>query len=202
VETLPAEVLLSRLNFHALDCLVRSRAVFNKKITEVIKLSANLEAKKQIVEDIKAKIQASKSVILIDYKGLTVAEDTEFRCNMRKANTEYKVLKNTLLKRAFNELNVTDFDADLNGSTSVAFGSDETGAAKVACDMCKSTNDKIRVKSGFVDGAYVDANGVKALASIPSKEVLVAKLAGALSSIISGLAVALNAVAEQKEQNA
>ena len=165
-------------------------------------MSANLEAKKQIVEDIKAKIQASKSVILIDYKGLTVAEDTEFRCNMRKANTEYKVLKNTLLKRAFNELNVTDFDAYLNGSTSVAFGSDETGAAKVACDMCKSTNDKIKVKSGFVDGAYVDANGVKALASIPSKEVLVAKLAGALSSIISGLAVALNAVAEQKEQNA
>ena len=163
-------------------------------------MSANLEAKKQIVEDIKAKIQASKSVILIDYKGLTVAEDTEFRCNMRKSNTEYKVLKNTLLKRAFNELGIDAFDADLNGSTSVAFGCDETNAAKVACDMCKSTNDKIKVKSGYVDGAYVDANGVKALASIPSKEVLVAKLAGALSSIISGLAVALNAVAEKKEQ--
>ena len=121
---------------------------------------------------------------------------------MRKSNTDYKVLKNTLVRRAFNELGITAFDADLNGSTSVAFGSDETSAAKVACDMCKSTNDKISVKSGYVDGAYVDANGVKALASIPSKEVLVAKLAGALSSIISGLAVALNAVAEKKEQNA
>ena len=87
-------------------------------------MSANLEAKKQIVEDIKAKIQASKSIVLIDYKGLTVAEDTEFRCNMRKSNTDYKVLKNTLVRRAFNELGITAFDADLNGSTSVAFGSD------------------------------------------------------------------------------
>ena len=165
-------------------------------------MSANIESKKQIVEEIKAKIQASKSVILIDYKGLTVAEDTEFRCNMRKSNTEYKVLKNTLLRRAFNELNVTDFDADLNGATSVAFGVDETSAAKVAFDMCKSTNDKISVKSGYVDGAYVDAKGVKALASIPSRDVLYAKLAGAMNSIIGGLAIALKAVADKNDQNA
>ena len=75
-------------------------------------MSANFEAKKQVVEDIKAKIQASKSIVLIDYKGLTVAEDTEFRSDMRKTNTEYKVLKNTLLKIAFNELDVTAFDGD------------------------------------------------------------------------------------------
>ena len=98
-------------------------------------MSANKDAKQQIVEDIKAKIQASKSVVLIDYKGLTVAEDTQFRCNMRKTNTEYKVLKNTLLKRAFNELDVTAFDADLNGPTAVAFCPDETSAARVAADM-------------------------------------------------------------------
>ena len=165
-------------------------------------MSANKDAKQQVVEDIKAKIQASKSVVLIDYKGLTVAEDTQFRCNMRKINTEYKVLKNTLLKKAFNELDVTAFDSDLNGPTAVAFGADETSAAKVVCDMCKNTNDKISVKSGYVDGAYVDVKTVKELASIPSKEVLVAKLAGALSGIVRGLAVALNAVAEKKEQNA
>ena len=165
-------------------------------------MSANKEAKKQIVEDIKAKIQASKSIILIDYKGLTVAEDTAFRSKMRASNTEYKVLKNTLLKKAFNELNVTDFDSDLNGPTAVAFGHDETSAAKVACDMCKDTNDKISLKSAFVDNSYVDKDGVKALASIPSKEVLVAKLAGALSGIVRGLAVALNAVAEKQQANA
>jgi large subunit ribosomal protein L10 len=165
-------------------------------------LSANVEAKKQIVEDIKAKITASKSVVLIDYKGLTVAEDTEFRCNMRKENVEYKVLKNTLLRRAFNELDVTAFDNDLNGPTAVAFCKDETSGARIAVEMCKNTNDKIAVKSAYVDGAYQDAKAVKALASIPSREVLVAKLAGALSGIVRGLAVALNAVAEKKEQNA
>ena len=165
-------------------------------------MSANKEAKKQIVEDIKAKIQASKSIILIEYKGLTVAEDTAFRSEMRKSNTEYKVLKNTLLRKAFNELDVTAFDSDLNGPTAVAFGADETSAAKVVCDMCKNTNDKISVKSGYVDGAYVDVKTVKELASIPSKEVLVAKLAGALSGIVRGLSVALNAVAEKKEKNA
>ncbi len=165
-------------------------------------MSANIEAKKQIVEDIKAKIQGSKSVVLIDYKGLTVAEDTEFRTNMRKTNTEYKVLKNTLLKRAFNELEVTAFDNDLNGPTAVAFCPDETSAAKVAVEMCKTTSDKISVKSAYVDGGYVDQKGVKALASIPSKESLVAQLAGALSGIVRGLAVALNAVAEKRGENA
>ena len=165
-------------------------------------MSANVEAKKQIVEEIKAKINSAKSIVLIDYKGLTVAEDTEFRCNMRKANVEYKVLKNTLMRKAFNELNVTAFDADLNGPTSVAFCPDETSAARIACEMCKTTNDKISVKSAYVDSAYVDKNGVKELAAIPSKDVLVAKLAGALSGIVRGLAVALNAVAEKKEQNA
>lgn len=165
-------------------------------------MSANFEAKKQVVEDIKAKIQAAKSIVLVDYKGLTVAEDTEFRSNMRKANTEYKVLKNTLLRRAFNELNVTAFDNDLNGPTAAAFCPDETSAAKVVVDMCKKTDNKISVKSAYVDGSYADEKMVKELASIPSKEVLVAKLAGALSGIVRGLAVALNRVAEKKEQNA
>ncbi len=163
-------------------------------------MSANLDVKKQVVEDIKAKISASKSVVLIDYKGLTVAEDTKFRSDFREANVEYKVLKNTLIRRAFNELNVNDFDSDLNGPTSIAFCPDETSAAKIACKMCEDTSDKISVKSAFVDNSYVDLNGVKQLAAIPSKEVLVAQLAGALSGIVRGLAVALNAVAEKKGQ--
>ena len=165
-------------------------------------MSANFEAKKQVVEDIKARIQNAKSVVFVKFEGLTVAQDTELRREFRKNNVEYKVLKNTLIRRAFNDMGITDFDEDLNGSTSVAFGVDETQAAKVACDMCKSTNDKISVKSGYVDGAYVDAKGVKALASIPSREVLYAKLAGAMNSIIGGLAIALKAVADKNEQNA
>ena len=171
---------------------------FWQVIMEVKKLSANFEAKKQVVEDIKAKIGESKSVILVDFKGLTVLEDTELRNDFRKANVTYKVLKNTLVRKAFNELGIDSFDADLNGTTAVAFANDETSAAKIIVENGKKLNDKISAKSGYVDGAYVDANGVKALAAIPSKEVLVAKLAGALSGIIRGLAVALNRVAEQK----
>ena len=163
-----------------------------------LKLSAHIEAKKQVVEDIKAKIQASKSVVLVDYKGLTVAEDTEFRNEFRKANVEYKVLKNTLVRRAFNELGVTDFDNDLNGTTAVAFGQDETTASKIVIDNAKKYEEKLFAKSAYVDGQYIDKKGVEALAAIPSKEALYSTIAGTLSNIIRGLAVALNRVAEQK----
>lgn len=160
-------------------------------------LSANIEAKKQVVEDIKAKIQESKSVVLVDYKGLTVAEDTEFRNEFRKAGVQYKVLKNTLVRRAFNELGVTAFDNDLNGTTAVAFGKDETAASKVVIDNAKKFEDKLFAKSAYVNGEYVDKKGVEALASIPSREVLYGTIAGTLNNIIRGLAVALNRVAEK-----
>ena len=160
-------------------------------------MSANLEAKKLVVEDIKAKISASKSVVLVNYKGLTVAEDTELRNDFRKANVEYKVLKNTLIRRAFNELGVDSFDADLNGTTAVAFGSDETGASKVVIDNAKKFTDKLVAKSAYVNGEYVDKKGVEALAAIPSKDALYGILAGTLSNLVRGLAVALNRVAEK-----
>ena len=160
-------------------------------------MSANLESKKQIVEDIKAKIQESKSVVLVDYKGLTVAEDTLFRNEFRKANVEYKVLKNTLVRRAFNDLGVTSFDEDLNGATAIAFGKDEVSASKIIVENAKKYEDKLFAKSAYVNGEYVDKNGVNALASIPSREALYAQVAGTLSNIIRGLAVALNRVAEK-----
>ena len=160
-------------------------------------MSANLEAKKQVVEDIKAKITASKSVVLVDYKGLTVAEATELRNAFRKSNVEYKVLKNTLVRRAFNELGVSSFDGDLNGTTAVAFGSDETGASKIVVENAKKLNEKLSAKSAYVNGEYVDKKGVEALAAIPSKDALYSMLAGTLSNFVRGLAVALNRVAEK-----
>ncbi len=172
-------------------------------------MSANLENKKQVVESIKAKITESKSVLLVDYKGLTVAQDTELRNAFRKAGVEYKVLKNTLVRKAFNELGVNDFDSDLNGPTAVAFGSDEITPAKTVMAEIKKLEDKIKVKSGYVDGNRVDVAEVKALASMPSKEELVAKMlgsmqapisnfAGVLSGIMRSVVIALNAVAEKK----
>ncbi|MBR3804739.1 MAG: 50S ribosomal protein L10 [Clostridia bacterium] len=160
-------------------------------------MSANLEAKKQVVEDIKAKISSAKSVVLVNYSGLTVAEDTELRNAFRKANVEYKVLKNTLVRRAFNELGVDSFDADLNGTTAVAFGADEVGASKIVVENAKKLDNKISAKSAYVNGEYVDKKGVESLASIPSKDALYSMLAGTLSNFIRGLAVALNRVAEK-----
>ena len=174
-------------------------------------MSTNLELKKQVVEEITSKLQNSKSVILVNYKGLTVAEVTELRNAFRKANVEYKVLKNTLVRKAFNEMGITSFDADLNGPTAVAFGTDETGAAKIIAEASKKYGDKISAKSAFVDNAYVDAAGVKALAAMPSKEELIAKMlgsmqspvtkfAGVLSATLRSVVLALNAIAEKKAE--
>ena len=174
-------------------------------------MSANFEAKKQVVEDIKEKIQNSKSVVFVKFNGLTVAEDTELRREFRKNNVEYKVLKNTLIRRAFNDMGITDFDEDLNGPTSVAFGADETGASKVIIDAVKKYQDKVSVKSAFVDGGKVDAKGVKALAAMPSKEELIAKMLGSMQAPLSNfvgvlsamprsLVIALNAIAEKNAQ--
>ena len=174
-------------------------------------MSASKEARLELSKVIKEKIQEAKSVVFVKFNGLTVAEDTELRREFRKNNVEYKVYKNTLIKYAFHDLGITDFDEDLNGPTSVAFGADETGAAKVIVEAAKKFQDKIIVKSAYVEGGKVDANGVKELAAMPSKEQLVAKMLGSLQAPISNfvgvlsamprsLVIALNAVAEKKAQ--
>jgi len=162
-------------------------------------MSANIEAKKQVVEEISEKIKSSKSVVLVHYAGLSVAEDTALRHEFRKQDVEYKVYKNTLVRKAFDGLNVKDFDADLNGPTAVAFAKDETTACKILVDAKKYT-DKISMKSGYVDGAYVDVKGLSALAAIPSKTELYSMLAGTLSGFVRSLAVALKAVADKKAE--
>lgn len=172
-------------------------------------MSANFEAKKVVVEDIKTRIQNAKSVVLVKFNGLSVAEDTELRREFRKNNVEYKVLKNTLVKRAFNDLGITDFDEDLNGPTSVAFGLDETGASKVIVEAAKKYQNKVAVKSAYVEGGRVGIEGVQALAAMPSKEELIAKMLGSLQAPITNfvgvlsamprsLVIALNAIAEKQ----
>lgn len=173
-------------------------------------MSANFEAKKAVVAEITEKIKASKSVVFVDYVGLTVAEVSALRNKCREAGCEYKVYKNTLVRKALNDLGFKDFDNDLNGPTAVAFGQDETSAAKVMVAAAKDYDKKVTLKSAFVDNAYVDKNGVKDLATMPSKEELLAKLlgslqapianlAGVLNSMLCALPRALNAVAEQKQ---
>lgn len=173
-------------------------------------MSANFEAKKVVVQEITEKIKASKSVVFVDYNKLTVAEVSALRNKCRQANCEYKVYKNTLVRKAFNDLGFKDFDADLNGPTAIAFGADETAAAKLMVEAAKDYDGKVVLKSAFVDNAYVDKAGIKALASMPSREELVAKMLGSLqapvsnfvgilNNLVAGIVRVLNAVAQKQE---
>ena len=164
-------------------------------------MSENFEAKKVVVEEIKEKIQASKSVVLAKYDRLTVAEVTGLRGKFRDASCEYKVYKNTLVRKAFEELGVEGFDNDLNGATAFVFCPDETSGCSIIAKSVKENpvlEDKIVPKCAYVNGAYVDAAGVKKLASIPSREVLIAKILGCLQSPIANFAYVLKAIADQK----
>ena len=157
--------------------------------------------KEAVVEEIKSKIQAAKSVVLVDYKGLTVAQDTELRTNFRKAGVEYKVYKNRLAKIAFNELGYTCFDAALEGPTAIAFAMNDSVSAKIAAEGGKKFN-KLETKCGLVDGEFNDADALKIIASLPSREVLIAKMLGSMLAPISKLAYVLNAIAEKQEAQA
>ena len=162
-------------------------------------MSANFENKKVLVDEIKSYAKDAKAIILVDYKGLTVAEDTQLRNEFRKAEVEYRVLKNTLVKIALNELGYTDFDADLNGPTAVAFSyGDAIAPSKVAAQSIKKLN-KMSIKCGMLDGKYVDEATVQALSKVPNKETLLAMLLSVLQAPIRGLAVALNEIAKKAE---
>ena len=163
--------------------------------------SENFKAKKVVVEEIKGKIQSSKSVVLASYDRLTVAEVTALRGKFTQAHCEYKVYKNTLVRKAFDEIGVTDFDNDLNGATAFVFCPDETSGCSIIAKSVKENpalEEKIVPKSAYVGGAYVDAAGVKKLAAIPSREVLIAKMLGCLQAPIANLAYVLNVIAGQK----
>ncbi len=172
-------------------------------------MSANLENKKVLVEEIKSKLEKAKSVVFVDYKGLNVAEDTTFRNNFRQANTEYKVYKNRLMLRALNELGIEGTDKFLEGTTSVAFGyEDEVAPAKVVSEAIKEFK-KMNIKFGILNGKIIEEAEVNALASLPTKEVLIAQLLSVLNGPATGLtrvlngptrslALALNAIAEKK----
>ena len=171
------------------------------KALREVTMSENFEAKKATVEEIKGKIQASKSVVLAKYDRLTVSEVTGLRGKFRNASCEYKVYKNTLVRKAFEELGVNDFNSDLNGATAFVFCPDETSGCSIIAKAVKENpvlEDKLVPKSAYVNGAYVDAAGAKKLAAIPSREVLIAKMLGCLQAPIANFAYVLKAIADQK----
>jgi len=154
--------------------------------------SENRLEKEKTVAEIKEKIQKAKSIVLVENTGITVKDDTALRSMFRKANVEYKILKNRLVKIAFNELGITDFDVHLEHPTGFAFSYDDiTAPAKILKDN-GAQFEKIVPKCGLIDGTFVNRAGLKEIADLPSKEVLIAKLMGALQSPVINLAYALN----------
>ena len=163
--------------------------------------NAILEQKKQQVEQIKKLVSEASSFVLIDYCGITVAQDTELRNEFRKSDVKYAVIKNRLLKIALNELGYTQFDEALNGPTAVAFGGENLAApAKIANEKAAAFK-KMKIKCGMVDGIFLDEEGVKRLATLPSREGLIAQVLGMLQAPIAAFARVIDAIAK-KQANA
>lgn len=164
--------------------------------------NAVLEAKKAKVEKLTEIIKNSVSGVLVDYKGITVEEDTKLRKELREAGVNYFVEKNTMLLRAFKECGIEGFEEALNGTTALAVSSDDqTAPARILGKFAeKAGDDKFNLKAGFVEGEVYDQAGVVALSKIPSKDTLLAQLVGSLQGPLQKLAATLNAVADKKKE--
>lgn len=155
-----------------------------------------LEAKKAQVAEVIDVLKAAQTGVLVDYRGLTVEEDTALRTKLREANVKYFVMKNTLLLRAAKEVGLEALEEALHGPTAIAVSTEDAVApAKVLSDFAKE-NEKLEIKSGFMDGAIMSLDEIKTLASTPSLETLIAKMMGSLNSSVSALARTLAAIAD------
>ena len=163
---------------------------------------AKVELKAPIVDEIKGYVSDAKSAVLVDYRGLTVEQDTKLRKQLREAGVVYKVYKNTMLRLAFDGTDFAQLDNDLEGPTAIAFGiEDETAPARIINNFAKEA-EALEIKSGVVDGEYYDAAGVKVLATIPSKDELISKLLGSLQSPITNFARVVKQIAEAQGETA
>ena len=160
---------------------------------------AAISAKSEIVSQIKDKLSRAKSVVIVDYRGLTVSEVTELRNNMRAAGVEYKVLKNTMMSRACEELGITGVEEHLSGPSAFCFGYDDpVSAPKIMKEFAEKVN-KTEIKGGIMDNAAIDNKVVEKLASTPSTEVLLTRLMWSITGSVRSLAIGLNAVKEKME---
>ncbi len=158
-----------------------------------------LSEKQAIVAELTEKIQKAQAGIIVDYKGITVEEDTALRRECRENAVDYSVVKNTLLRFAFNNTGLSDLDELLNGTTSLALCDDDPVApARIMNDYAKKLTDKFEIKGGFMDGKPVSLDTIKSLASIPALPVLQAQVLGTMLAPITGLAVVLKQIAEKQ----
>ena len=160
-------------------------------------LSLNLQEKQAVVAEVSAQVAQAQTMVLAEYRGIEVSDITRLRSNARKSGVYFHVLKNTLARRAVQGTPFEGLAEKMVGPLVYSISADAVAAAKVVYDFAK-TNDKLVVKAGAYNGKVLDVTGVNALATVPSKEVLLAQLCGLLQSPVSGLARVLSAVAEQK----
>ena len=158
---------------------------------------AKVELKQPIVDEISAQVKDAASVVVVDARGLTVAEDTQLRKQLREAGVTYKVYKNTLMKRAFEGTDFAQLDDVLEGPSAIAVAKeDATAPARILSKFAKTASN-LEIKAGVVEGTFYDAKGMAAVASVPGREELLSKLLGSLQSPITNFARVLNQIAEQ-----
>lgn len=158
---------------------------------------AKVELKQPIVEAISADIKDAQSVVIVDYRGLTVAQDTELRKQLRDAGVVYKVCKNTMMKRAFEGTEFEGLSNVLEGPSAIAISKeDATAPARIICNFAKEA-DKLEVKGGVVEGTVYDVAGIKEISSIPSREELLSRLLGSMQSPITNFARVIKQIAEK-----
>ena len=157
-----------------------------------------LQSKKEIVAGLEEKLKGAVAGVVVDYKGITVEQDTKLRKELREAGVEYKVVKNTLLSRAAKNVGLEDMCSVLEGTTALAISNEDTVvSAKILGKYAEGSKGKFSVKSGFMDGKVISVDEVMALSKLPGKEQLLSMLLSALTGNVRGLAVALNAIAEK-----
>lgn len=156
-----------------------------------------LEMKKQQVADLTEKMKSAVAGVVVDYKGINVADDTKLRKELREAGVEYAVVKNTLLHLAAKEANLTELDEVLTGTTAVAFSKeDHTAAARILCKFADA-NKTFEVKSGFLEGEVISLEKIQSLAKLPSREVLLATVCNAFNAPIASFARAIQAIVDK-----
>ncbi|MBK3496604.1 50S ribosomal protein L10 [Viridibacillus sp. YIM B01967] len=159
-----------------------------------------VEAKQAVVQEIADKFKSAASVVVVDYRGLTVAQVTELRKQLREAGVEFKVYKNTLVRRATEEVEHAELNEFLTGPNAIAFSTEDVIApAKIINDFAKA-NEQLEIKAGLIEGTFASAEDVKALAELPSREGLLSMLLSVLQAPVRNFALATKAVAEQKEE--
>ncbi len=162
-----------------------------------------LKSKQQFVEELSTQLSQACAGVLVDYKGITVADDTKLRRELREAGVEYSVVKNTLLRFAAKNAKLDGLDSVLEGTTALAISKeDPVAAAKILCKYAAASKGKFTVKAGFVDGEILDAEKTAELGNLPSREQLLGQLLSVLNGNLRGLAVALNAIAEKQGEPA